>query len=406
MWALWLTVALAAPVTPDAAVAAALARDASVASSEAVVDAATGAAAQGGRPRSNPALNVQLGFGVAQHEVALTQALSVTGEGQAITRADRHALSAAKLSAARTELQVAADVRRAYVVVVAADAELALSAEALRLAGAVRAGVEGRLAQGEVGELDAHLARLDEGAAVEDWYRVAQASALARQDLAARTGLPLDVEVVADPLDASPAPSQREGPRADVAAAEEEAAAAAARTKAARAASFAPVEVGVWAQAQNLGAGTLPGGGVDLPAWDWRSNVGWSVGPSLTVQLPVWSANAAGRAAAEGDARAADAALEATTTRAEVEQQAAGLAGALAAEAEARTPGSLAGDADAALAAIQAAVDAGELGLIEASQLRLRVFDTRRRVVALRAELAAARIDTALAEEWPSLLGR
>jgi outer membrane protein TolC len=157
---------------------------------------------------------VQLGFGVAQHQVALTQALSVTGEGQAITRADRHALSAAKLSAARTELQVAADVRRAYVVVVAADAELALSAEALRLAGAVRAGVEGRLAQGEVGELDAHLARLDEGAAVEDWYRVAQASALARQDLAARTGLPLDVEVVADPLDASPAPSQREGPRA------------------------------------------------------------------------------------------------------------------------------------------------------------------------------------------------
>jgi hypothetical protein len=119
------------------------------------------------------------------------------------------------------------------------------------------------------------------------------------------------------------------------------------------------------------------------------------------VTVPVWKRNEAGVGAASGELRAAEASAAALRARAGEEQR--GAARRLAA-VDTGLGGDVAADADAALAALERAVTAGQLGPLEAASLRARVFEGQAGWVAARAAVAEARIDAALAVESEELL--
>lgn len=108
-------VAHAAPLSPDDAVVAALASNPGVARAGAEFAAAKGAARQSAFLRENP--EIQGGYGLADGRVdlAVSQPLSLTGEGLADHDSQRARLAAAEAAAERTRLVVAAETRNAYV---------------------------------------------------------------------------------------------------------------------------------------------------------------------------------------------------------------------------------------------------------------------------------------------------
>lgn len=111
------------PVDPEEVVAAALAHDPELAQAEAAVIRAEGqlAAAQG--LRHDPTLSARLGFGLTQHELALSQPLSLSGEGLAAAAAARAGVEAAQAEAHRRRLEVAAHARNALIGAIAAERE-------------------------------------------------------------------------------------------------------------------------------------------------------------------------------------------------------------------------------------------------------------------------------------------
>ncbi|HND34654.1 MAG TPA: TolC family protein, partial [Myxococcota bacterium] len=83
MLLLLLGLAQATPLSPDAAVAAALSSNPSLARAEAELNAARGAARQSALFRENP--EIQAGYGLVggRFDISLEQPLSLTGEGLA-----------------------------------------------------------------------------------------------------------------------------------------------------------------------------------------------------------------------------------------------------------------------------------------------------------------------------------
>jgi outer membrane protein TolC len=295
---------------------------------------------------------------------------------------------------------VAAGARRLLIRAIAADAEVARADEVLGLATQLRAAAELELASGEAPELRVHLARLEEAAAAADLVQARREALASREELASTTGLGRDTELPTDPMVAAPTGSGV-GARSDREAATARVEAADAALRRERAAAVPPVDLGVWAQVQNVA--TTPGaGGVDIAPWSWSENAAWTIGPTAAVTLPLWSANRGGIARAEGEVAVAGSQLAAVEARIGAEE--AGSAERRAAMAVVAGTSDPTPEARAALAGVDAAMAAGELGAADAALLRGRILDAWRRGAGARAAAAEVAVDLALAESWPGLL--
>jgi outer membrane protein TolC len=389
-----------APIVVDEVIRAGIARAPALRAADADVARAEGALRAAAGLRYDPSVDVRVGFGLQQHELAINQPISLSGEGVAAVAAARAGLRAAEASRDRARLEAAAGARLALIRAIAAEAEAARAAEVLALATTLRDAADQRLAAGEANALDAHMARLEASAAAAELARARRAAVEAREALAALAGVDAAVALPEDPMVAAP-PAGVAAPRADLAAAQAARAAAVARLGEARAAALPPVTLGVWAQVQNVGV--VPGvGGVTLDPWSWSENAAWTVGPSLSMTLPVWNGNQAGVAAAAADRDEATAVGAAAEARVAAEAGgAAGRRAILAALDDGDPPG---GEARAALAAIDAASRAGERSPAEAALLRARVLDAWGRAAQIRAEVAEVAVELALSESWATLV--
>ncbi len=397
----WVLSAWAAPVPADDVVAAALELSPDLASAMATVDRAKAQLAAARGLRANPTLDVRLGFGLPQHEVALSQPVSLSGEGIAAAAAAEASVRAAEAALQRVRMQTATDARRALVNAITTEATRGLAEDLRALTATLREATEARRDAGEASDLEVQLARLDEAAAHADVIAATQAALAARAALAHLTGLAWSTELPTDADTALPAPTDATALRSDRVAAEASEDAAQAAVRREKAAILPPVELGVWAQMQNVGvyAGAT---GVVIPRGDWAGNTAWTVGPSLTVTLPVFKANPDGRGEAAADLALAEAAVRIARAAADADQAQAADQRALIAQVRALPDPSV--DARAALAGLTTAVTAGELSPAEAAAVRARVMDSWRRSVAARTPALEATLDLALAEEWPTLL--
>jgi outer membrane protein TolC len=391
--------ALAAPLTADEVVAAALSRDPALAEAEANVLAAEGERCASTGLRHDPTLQARVGFGLPQHEASLTQPLSLSGEGLAAAKAADASLKAALAQRDRRRLEVAAAARKGMIWAIAAEASVARADEILRLTADLRVTAEARLAAGDGTELEVHLARLEEAAAAADQLAARRDALSAREALAATTGFGPDAALPDDPMVAAPSASAG-GERSDRVAAAAHLERADAELRRERAAALPPVDVGVWLQVQNVGVTPGPGG-VAVAPWSWSENAAWSVGPSLSMALPLWHGNPDGVARATGARDVAAVDLGALDARIAAEER--GVA------ARQRAVDGVAGVADptseaqAALVGIDAAIAAGEIGVAEGSLLRARILDAWNRGAAARAEAAVILVDVALVASWPTL---
>lgn len=385
MFLLTILAALAAPLSPNDAVVAALASNPDIARADAERGAAQGAARQSAFLREN--LSVEGGYALVgdRLDVTVSQPISVTGEGMADNRSARARLDAAKASVERARFVVAAEVRSAYVDAVVAHQRAALAGDAFELATRQLEVATARLKAGEASELELRLGRLERASAAQQLLdaRRAEAEALASiSTLAQRpvTGGDLD----ADPLAAAPAPLAGGEERSDVVAARLAVDAADAAVARERAAALPALAVGGFYESDAAG---------------------FVAGPSLGVTLPLWHQNQAGVSEASGAASVARAELAALQSEAEADVT---TARALHTDAD-RVMAALGeggtDDARAALAAIEAGFNAGELDLLQTVLLRGEVIAGQRAWVEARGAWAVARIQLLLATEDPALLG-
>lgn len=377
--------AFAAPLSPDDAVAAALASNPDVARADAELSAAKGASRQSGFLRENPEIDAGYALVGDKIDVSIGQPLSISGEGLAAHKSARARVAAAEAGLTRTRLAVAAESRGAYIEAVVAHQGATLARQAFELAGRQLTATEARVRVGEGADLDLRLARLDQAKAARELLaaRAAEAAAFATLATLARRAV-TGGDLQADPLAAAPEPHAARGDeRSDVRAARLALDAAEAAVSRERAAALPPVTLG-----------------------GFYENDGGSViaGPSLGVTLPLWHQNQAGVSAARGAAGVARAELEAVTARAAAEQRTASDAHADAVSAMASVPATP-DDAVAALASIDAGVRAGELDLVTTILLRDEVIAGQSALSEARGELALFRIRLLLATEDAALLG-
>lgn len=381
MW--WTLAALAAPVTADEVVGAALLNSAELASAQAEVVRAGGIRRASGGFRENPELQVGVSVDGSRLQGQFTQPVSVTGEGLHARRAASADLTAAEQRLRRVQLEVGANARSLLTRLSEAEASVAIAEQQLDGANRLREVAEARLAAGDVPELDAQLARLEQSRAVSVWIDAGQHAKALRVQLAGLTRLPGAFEVADDPLGASPGGTENQPERSDVAAAESSVASARAGLSRERAAGLAPLEIGGFYE-------------LDQAAW-----IG---GPMMTVKLPVWKQNPGGRAAALADLAVADAELAATRARSEAQLLVAGPDLAIAKRGEALLTGTVTDDADKALAALQRGYELGQVDLTTTLLLQDRVFEGKRGWYSARRAVAELRIEVALTREDPSLL--
>jgi len=386
MWWLMICGAFAAPLSPAAVVDAALENASDIALAEARVEAAKGARYQSGGPRYNPQLQLGASLDGSRVQGQLVQPLSVTGEGVLDRRSATASLEAAEAALTRARLETAAAARRAYAHLALAQAGQQISEKQLDGASRLRSAAEARLGAGEAPELDVQLARLEEARAIAVWLDAGREVTAARSELVAMTGLSVDVEVESDPMraalgvdDVGAATS-----RSDVIAAAAEVDAAEAALARERAAILPPLGLGAFYEAD-----------------DGRT----VAGPMLTAQVPIWKQNQGGTGAARGALMAAQAGLEATEARAQVEANAAAERLDAMARAADLLGRDLTADAAAALSAIQDSYALGQTDLTTALLLQARVIEGERGWYEARTTLAEARIEVALTRESPSLAG-
>jgi cobalt-zinc-cadmium efflux system outer membrane protein len=372
---------LALAMSPDAAVRAAMANDPALAEAAAEISSAKGARRSASGLRSNPQLEISVGVAGGKWDASLTQDLSLSGAGMADARSRRYSVEAAEAELKRARLVTAAEARRAWARLAAAEGAFRGAEAERKSATALRGAAEARRAVGEASDLDLELARLDEARAVAAWLEALDERAEAQAALAALTG---DAAAAAegDPLAAAPVAGEG-GTRSDLVAAEARVAAAKAARTRERAEAVPALGVGAFVEAD---------GGRIL------------VGPSLGIELPLWQQNAAGRGAAEGELRVAEAQASATRARAEAERRAAEeRLGWLGDRGASLAPG-VDASAEAALRAVDAGVAAGEIDTVQAALLRSRVFEGQRGWYAARLAEAEGRIDAALATGDEGLL--
>lgn len=388
MWflILWVTSALAAPLSADGAVERALGRSVDVAEAEAALEAARGRARAASFLRYDPQISGSWAAVGDSHGLSLTQPLSATGEGLAARRSARAEVEAAEARLQRSRLETAADVRRAWVAAVTARQQRVLSAEAVELAARLRQGAERRLAVGEASLLDTRLARLEESEALATWMAALAEEGEHISTFAALVDLPVgEIALPDDPLQGVPPLADHEAlARSDVLAARREVDAARAAVARERAAVLPPVGFGAFYEQE----------GDEL-----------RVGPSVSLTLPLWRRNADGRAAARAEFHATRARLDLLERLATAEQDASrNVVERMSAAAE-RMDVDVLAEARAALESIALGYDAGELDLLTAALLRSEVLRSQQEWLHGRRILAEARIGLLLANDDRALLG-
>lgn len=315
--------------------------------------------------------------------------LSLSGEGWFARQAAGHQVRAGTESLRRTQLIVAAEVRRAYAQAAVAVGLVGVALEGQELAARLRYGVGRKFQEGEASDLELRLAKLTETQAAVRLLEARQEEAMALRLLVSWVQLPLRAsDLDTDPLSTVPVSSTpNEETRSDVLAAQSALQAAEAQLRLARASALPPVSVGLGLE--------LEGG---QPA----------IGPSLGVRLPLASRNQVGRAQAQANVQVAEAQLSGLEAQVEVERQTAQLR---VEQGEGLTSGSLGEpmgelqDAHDALASVEAGVLAGEIDLSSAVLLQSQILDGEAAVVRLRGLLADAALDRMLAMDDAALLG-
>jgi transposase len=154
--------ALAAPLTPEEVVAAALARAPELVAAETAVDTARGERRQAATFLENPQVQVGRSVDGELTQAQATRSLSLFGEGHFARRAAGLRVEASEAAALRQRLVTAAEARALYVDAVVARQQAIVARDAYELSKGLRAAVERKLEVGEASELEARLARLGE----------------------------------------------------------------------------------------------------------------------------------------------------------------------------------------------------------------------------------------------------
>lgn len=380
--AVFVEVASARGLTADDAARSALSHDPVYLSALAAEAQARGELRATALLRDNPTISAELSVARPRWSAAVSQPLSLTGEGLARHEAARAAADAAELERARAALVCAAEARGAWVDVRAAEDRRALAAEALDEAHTRRVAVEARVRAGEAAELDARLARLAEASAALALVDAERAAAAARVALARFVPDAATVELEGAPASAAP-PPRGAAARADLLAAARRVDAAEATLRAERAASLPPLTLGA--------------------AFEQEGTARFA-GPTLELGLPLWTRNPDGRATASAAAERARAEAAAQARAVEAEQLGAAGAAARSRLARAALVGDPGGDARAALDTLDRAEAQGELDRATATLLRQEVLEGALAAISLEQASAHAELDALLAASDPALL--
>src|SRR6266545_2528392 len=378
-----LVFASASILTPEQAVAAALANAPALAERLADLDQAAGVHRQeGGLLRHNPVLDVSASTDGAQVVSSVVQPISITGEGSRASRSARARVDSARAAAHRGRYETAADTRRAYARAVQARELLRFADEDRALLARLRGVAEARVAVGEGVNRDLRLARLEEARAMAAWLEAQTEVAASDAELAALIGR-TPGELVRDPLAAFPVPSSDSSPRSDVLATQAATRSAREALDRERAAALPPVGIGAYFEKDD-----------DVN----------TVGFSLSFELPLWNRNQSAIGAALGDLRLARAVETWTSARARTEEAQATGRLKVAEEALATLVPDIQAEAAPALKAIEELFVSGESNLPDTLLLRSRVVEGERAWMTARTQVAEARIDAALARQSKSLL--
>lgn len=376
-----------ARLSADHAVALALAAHPVARAAEVQIWTAEAARSRAAVVLGNPQISAWATPDLGRASLTVQQPLSLSGEGWHARAAARHQLESAESSLSRTRREVAAETRLAYVQASAAVGRVDVAGEGEALAERLSYAVTRKYEEGEASLLDLRLVRL---AQVRASVRLMQARKDEAEALRALTAWTLQsirsADLAPDPLAAAPSPSA-EGDlteRSDVVAARRALEAARAQLSQERARALPPVSVGVGIEVEDSQT---------------------FAGPSIGLTLPLFDRNQEDRAQARGALALAEVRLAGLTASATTEQttaqqrvdEAERLSGSLGAD--------LAAQARKALTSIEAGVQAGEIDLSTAILLQAQVLDGETAIVALRALVASARIDLALATDDDALLG-
>ena len=390
LW-MWLAAAGAevpaeSPLSSDSAVERALERSPEVAAARAEVERSRGLAEADCGLRQDPTVRASTAVVGHAWSVSVAQPVSITGEGRSACAAARQTVQASAARLRRARLHAAAATRYAFADAVAASSREALAAQALEVARGIASGARHRTEVGEAPLLDLRLARLQLEQARTAWMTSAVSEGRSLAELAILTGVSVEALVLPDdPLVAVSAP--RGGApevRSDVQAARADLEAARRSLAQARAATLAPVSLGVFVEEE----------GTERRA-----------GPTVSVVLPVWRGNADGRASAGATLEAAEV-RAATRARAATEEQASAARTQRVVEAAlADQPADLPEEARAALQSVALGFDRGELDLLTTSLLQAEVLAGHQAWLEGRRLVARARIDLLVATDDVALLG-
>lgn len=374
------------PLSPEKAVAFALATHPDIRAASAALQTAEGARSASALFLTNPQASAWVAPGAARAELAASQPLSLTGEGRHAHRAAGAQARSGEAALSRARRRIAAEVRLAYIDAAIAIGRTSVASEGAELAARLRFAVTRKHEEGEASALELRLAHLYEVQAAARLLAARKDEVEALRVLSEAIAAPVAAtDLEDDPIAAAPfAGSEVSTDRIDVMAARNAVEAARAGLARQRAAQWAPVSVGV-----------------GLSVEDGQA----FVGPSVSVPVSVFDRNQVGVARARGDLSVAEGRLAALEARVEVEQRTARERTEEAEQlTEALTDDPL-DEARAAIASIEAGVRAGEIELSTAVLLAVQVLDGEAAIFTSRGLLADARVDLLLAMDDDRLLG-
>lgn len=375
------------PVDLELALAQGIPLNPEVLAAQGAALAAKGRLAQNRLLSANPTVSASYAVVGERRSVSLQQPLNLGGVAPLERGLGRAELEGAEARLERARLEAGAAIRVAYVDALVAIGQREVAEEAVEVSERLRAAVAAKLEVGEASKLDLRLAILSQ-ASSSTWLLDAQAreSEVLRQ-LALHVQMPISAQaLVGSPLDVAPWGSERpEGhPRADVRAAGFALDAADTKAHLAGRRGLPPITVGAFMEQEE---------GVTF------------AGPSLSFPIPLFARNQANVGAAEGERLVAEAQATGVKAKAEAEVLTAQVRLDGANKALEGLEEALLGEGQAALESIIFGYDAGELDLPTALLLQQQVLKGESAAITLLGQVAAARIDWALALELPALLG-
>lgn len=374
-----------ATLSVDDAVSHALSRHPSLRSAEATLRTAQGARGDAAFLNKNPTVSAWASTDLERANLQLLQPVSLTAQGAFTRSASSHRVDSATASLERTEREVAASTRLAYVQAAVATKQVEVAEEGAALAERLAFAVTRKHEEGEASLLDLRLARL---AQVQASVRLAEARKAQSSALRVLASWTLEAltpgTVLTEALTAAPEATSAPQERADLTAARQRLLAAEQQLKVQQAATLPAVSIGANVSIE------------DGQTW---------VGPSVSATLPVFNRNQTGRGAAAAQISVAESQVASLEAVIATEQStAAHRVRETDALLEATSPATT-NDAHLALKSIEAGVLAGELDLPTALLLQSQVLDGEMAILQLGGLVATARIDLLLASDDNALLG-